>query len=172
MDRCMRVLWFILMYVHALHSTPLCLVRTIHSDHLHLAVDGPAEGAPRDAQVHIGVLVPEPDSRVLLPVVARTDHLPVVPAVSLSLFVAVTRDLLVARQRRREVVRVQVLVRRDVMQSDQRSTGHRLSSLAEGFCLALQGEEFWVNSNPKRGAVSYLDSPVAVDVVLQLRGSD
>lgn len=147
----MRVLWFVLMNVHSLHGTPLGLVWTRHADHLHLSVNWPSKGPAGDAQVHVRVDVLEADPRVLAPKVARADHLPVVARVALALLVAVARDLLVPGQGTREVVRVQVLVGRDVVQPDGGPTGHWLAPLAHLVHLAL-------------------DRPVAVHVVFQLGG--
>lgn len=143
------VLGLVLVNVHALHCTPFRLMWTCHSYHFHLPVDGPAERASRDAQVHVRVGMLEPDPRVLPPEVARADHLPVITTVALALLVAVATDLLVAREWTREVVRVQVLVGGYVVQADDGAACHRLTSLTVLVHLALDG-------------------PMAIDIVFQL----
>lgn len=109
----------------------------------------PSKRPSRDAQVHVRVDVTESNTRVLSPEVTRADDLPVITTVSFALLVPVARDLLVAGQWTTEVMRVQVLVGANMVQTDDGPTGHWLSSLAVLVHLAL-------------------DSPVAVHVILQL----
>lgn len=147
----MRVLWFVLVNVHALECTPLSLVRTRHSDDLHLSVNGSSECPSGDAQIHVRVHVLESHSGVLAPEVARADHLPVVPRVSIALLIAVAGDLLVPGQWTREKMRMKVLVRRYVVQSNGGATCDGLTAFAHLIQLSF-------------------DSPVAVHVVLQFSG--
>lgn len=88
------------------------------ANYLELAVDGTPKGTARERQVHIGVHVAQLDRGVPEPGVARAHHQPVVAGIADALVVTVRGDLLVARQRTLEVVRVQVLVRRQMVQPD------------------------------------------------------
>lgn len=153
MRRGVRILWFVLVDINALDSTPLSLVRTRHSDHLHLSVDWPSEGPSGDAQVHVRVHMSEADTGILAPVIARANDFPVIASVSLALLVAVAGDLLVSGQWTGKVVRVQVLIGRDVVQPDGGATGHWFAPFAERVHFAL-------------------DSPMTVHIVLQFGGSD
>lgn len=127
----MRVLWFVFVNIDALHSHPLGLMRAAHSDHLHLAVDRSAKGSSGDRQVHVRVDVLKANPRVLPPIIARANHLPMIASVSFALFVAIARDLLVSGQGAREKVRMQVLVRRRMVQPDDVATGNWLAAFTE-----------------------------------------
>lgn len=97
------------------------------ANHLELTVDGTAKGAARDRQVRVGVHVAQLDRSVPQPGIARAHHQPVVAGITDALVVTVRGDLLVAGQRTLEVVRVQVLVRRQVVQPDGVATFDRLA---------------------------------------------
>lgn len=144
----MRVLWFVLVNIHTLQCTPLRLVWTRNSDHLHLTVDGSTECTSGDAQIHVRVHVLESHPRVLAPEVSRADHFPMVSGVSIALLIAVAGDLLVPGEGTREMMRMKILVRRYVMQSNGGTACDRLAAFAHLILLAF-------------------NRPVAVYVVLQ-----
>lgn len=57
-------------------------VRVRQANHLHLAVDRPAEGASGHAEIHVGVDVLQPDRIRPYPAIAGAYHQPVITGIA------------------------------------------------------------------------------------------
>lgn len=106
------------------HGLPRVVgVGTRHAVHLMLPTDGVTVLFASDGQEHRGAYVLEADAGLTLPVLPRTPYCPQVQVVTLTIFPKSTH-LLVVGERRRKVVRVQVLAGEHVREPHRLSTAH------------------------------------------------
>jgi len=126
------------LYVNAFFGSPIGgSVRMGGAHDLHLAVNGTPVTVTRHRQPHLCVDVFEPKVGIPFPEVAATDECPVVAGISVAILVAESAHLLIAGQRRREVMAVEVLGGGHVLQPYHRAALQRLAPLAPALHPAL-----------------------------------
>jgi len=122
---------FVWLHIDALLGGPVS--RGVHvcgADNLHLTGNWSAVGVARDGEVVLRVHVLEAHLGVDLPIGATAQNRPVVARVTFP-SLPEGAHLLIARQWTRKVMRMKVLVGRQVGEANVGATGHGLAALAQ-----------------------------------------